>query len=118
MRKPVFLVIGHRHSGYESSEPRAKWLHGGNRLKRSYLYILELLFLAGALTFFVPIPLSTPAPYAYFPAASYLAIVVCISRFCSYKNGRSGIVCSLEALIIVAFFLAHVWALNYVTGRA
>lgn len=85
-------------------------------MKRAYLYILELLFLAGALSFFVPVPRSTPTPYEYFPAALYVGVAICISCFCSYKNGRSAMVCSLQALIVVAFFLTHVWALNYVTG--
>ena len=85
-------------------------------MKKRFLAALELGFFALALFWFIPVIKSVPSPYGYYPEALFVLVAISISRFFSYRNGRSIVLCLLEVAIMLVIFLAHRFALDTATG--
>lgn len=86
-------------------------------MKKTYLIVLELVFFALALVWFVPVAKSDPSAYGYFPESFLVVGALSISRSLAYRNGRSPTLCLLEVLIVFVIFVVHRFALNIVTGH-
>lgn len=79
--------------------------------------VLELIFFALALFWFIPVPKSDPSPYGYFPEAAFVAAAMSISRAFAYRSGRGLEICIAEVASVLAMFMAHRFALGIATGH-
>lgn len=86
-------------------------------MRKKYLTVLELVFFAVALFWFIPIIKSEPSPYGYFPETAFVLVAISISRALAYRNGRGLLVSVLEVVIVSVVFIAHRFALNIAAGH-
>jgi hypothetical protein len=86
-------------------------------MSKKYFTVLELAFFALALFWFIPPIKSDPSPYGYFPESAFVLVAMSISRAFAYRTGRGLVLCVLEAVIVLAVFIAHRLALNVATGH-
>lgn len=83
---------------------------------KRYSSVLELVFFALALFWFIPETKLELSPFAYLPQAAFVAVAMSISRVFAYRNGRGSAVCAIEVAIVLAAFVVHRMALNLAMG--
>lgn len=86
-------------------------------MNKRYLTVLELVFFAVALFWFIPVIKSDPSPYGYFPEIAFVLVAMSISRAFAYRGGRGLLLCALEVVIVLLVFVAHRFALNIATAH-
>jgi hypothetical protein len=82
---------------------------------RKSMSVLEILFFALALVWFIPVIKSDPSPYGYWPETAFVSVSILISRMIAYRSGRGLVRCALEVVIVSVIFVLHRYALNLAT---